>query len=224
MFIPLDCETSGALPAEDYFILDVGVYFGPEDWIWLPVRHKKVTLEPRSMRVNKYPVQILDGDERFDITVVDKRLSAFIADHEDSLNRFDHQLAGFNVGSFDLSYLRAHMRRTYRRVHIARAYDLNSAILTLARGSITKYKHIKAALKWHVQDEIPGQPTEDKLRAQGLWYDELPFGPHHSLYDAAEAYYMLPYVFSGNVREIVNLYEEETGLNELAPVMDSETV
>ena len=166
-FIGMDLETSGSDP-ERHVILQVGAV---EDGH----RFEGVTTIPFMSYVGH---TMWDGTEEAsrihgisaettlaapDVAIVDAMLLSWLQ----QVNPYGFVVPiGFNVGSFDMQFVRRALPRSYKKMGY-RSVDLNAIIFTLAKMGLGTFDTIKTAAKEY------GAPAVGK--------------PHDALYDAQEA-------------------------------------
>lgn len=129
-----------------------------------------------ALEVNRFtPDRITSGPDPAD---VDTRLASWLRDAGAPTKHRGVVSIGFNVGAFDLPFVKAHLPQTATLLS-RRTVDLNAVVFTMA-GTLT------------YSGGTPGGPGWKRLakRAGRLYCEEheVPGGDHDAGYDAAMAY------------------------------------
>lgn len=178
-FVPvgLDIETSTS-DASTGELLSIGVvdFFNFENKAYYEVHHKRLTVEPEAMRVNKIDVCTLDGANKESLYTIDNSLFVWFTEAKSRYATNHIVPVGFNVGSFDMPFVRKYLPITGGILKY-RSIDLNALCFARALQQAYAFDTVKKRIKRSAVDQAK------KILPQ---YDE-----HNALFDAMVAVFVL---------------------------------
>lgn len=184
MFIGLDFETSGT-SHEESAPIQLGIATGEEtfnmliggwDWDsphWEGYRNR--IWDEGAFEVHGITKDRLEGAPR--PRTVDELAVAWL-DKQAPRHPAGRIMVGWNVGQFDVPFLRNHFPNTARAMSY-RSVDLNAVVFAMEQMGMGKYKMLKEASKDYARDQIGGEEQ---------WHD--------AGYDALAALHSFDYLIS----------------------------
>lgn len=182
----LDIETSTNSTESGGKILSIGCYDplgereSEEDrYFYREIRYKKLVVMPESMQVNKLDIREFGDKEKMTAKMCDIELSNW-------LDKNKYIPVGFNVGSFDMRFVREQLTRSTNKLGY-RALDIHTLCFEHALKRDIGWKAIKKRAK---------QYAGEKMRDMRVDTGDTPFTEHNALYDAIMAIFCLEYFVS----------------------------
>lgn len=173
IYMGLDIETTGTSPQSE--LIQIGLYIDDDTKYVSDVGHRgNFHWEPKAFEVNSFTFErIWDGPPAFE---VDSALETFLLElcKEYSVSTWQFIPVGFNVGSFDIAFVRKTFPLFFTLLGY-RTIDLNALLLASYADEVS-YKQRKEDIKATV---IPEIQSSGKL--------------HDALYDAELAIRFLAY-------------------------------
>lgn len=181
-FVPLSLDIETSTSDLDGQILSIGVVrFDNGENRYIEIRHEKLVVSPESMAVNRFNVTTLNDNKKYYLHLADPLLQAFLTQYEEGTQIIVHGAAtsniikevkfipmGFNVGSFDMSFVRKYLPMTAEKLGY-RSIDLNALIFAEAYKTGKNFYNLKRSYKKSAFDCAKKHASE--------------LEPHHALFD-----------------------------------------
>ena len=174
----LDLETSST-EQHNGVILSIGLY-DPSGTNWggrhfyTEIRYTQpIPICAEAMRVNKLKTTLLDNPNLPTLEEAEEKVLWWI--RKNHSKPYSYIPVGFNVGSFDMAFIKVHMPRLHALFGY-RSVDLNSLLIAEA---VNRKSHLIELKKWY------------KKKAESSALRICQDGPHNALFDAAQAIFIL---------------------------------